>query len=407
MQTLFARYVFRQVATALLLILLALTAVLWIALALKSLNVVTSQGQTTVTFLKITFLALPNLVTIIAPVALMIASVQTLNRVNGDSELIVMTASGATVWFIARPFLVMAVIVSVLVALGSMIVNPWSARSLQLQIAKVRTDLISQVLKPGEFSTPEKGLAFHIRERDRNGVINGLLIRDTREKATSLTYLAERAQIVKQDGKPYLVMYAGHIVRKEPDKAAPQVIGFATYAFDIEQMAPQNKPVYIKPRARYMAELFSPDPKEPYFVRWPGRYRAELHERLSSVLYPFVFVLIVLSQLGHAQTTRQGRIQQITTAVVLTVAVRLGGLAATNLTVKQAWATPLLYLLPLGAIVWAIYLTHTKMQPRKISVLEQRWQSWLENTGDKIMTLFGRMTSGRKSSQPQIPVPPS
>ncbi len=407
MQTLFNRYVFRQIVTALLLILLALTAVLWIALALKSLNVVTSQGQTTFTFLKITFLALPNLVTIIAPVALMIAAVQTLNRINGDSELIVMTASGATVWFIARPFLLMALIVSVLVALGSMIVNPWSARSLQLQIAKVRTDLISQVLKPGEFSTPEKGLAFHIRGRDRNGVINGLLIRDTREKGTSLTYLAERAQIIKQNTKPYLVMYAGHIIRKELDKKAPQVIGFQTYAFDIEQMAPQNKPVYIKPRARYMNELLSPDPKEPYFIRWPGRYRAELHERLSSVLYPFVFVLIVLSQLGHAQTTRQGRIQQIATAIAFSVGIRLAGLAATNLTVKQAWATPLLYILPLGAMAWAIYATHTKMQPRKPSALERKLQGWIEMTVARMTEHTNRFGKRSKAIQPTASGPTS
>ena len=200
MQTLFARYMFRQLSASLLLILLALTAVLWIALALKSLDVVTSQGQTTWTFLKITFLALPNLMTIIAPVALMIATIQTLNRANGDSELIVLTASGATVWYIARPFLVMASLVALLVAWGGMSLNPWSARELQVQIAKVRTDLITQVLKPGQFSNPEQGLAFHIRERDRDGVIRGLLMRDTREKGTSLTYLAERARIIKEEG---------------------------------------------------------------------------------------------------------------------------------------------------------------------------------------------------------------
>lgn len=394
MQTLFARYVLRQVTGALLLILLALTAVLWIALALKSLNVVTSQGQTTWTFLKITFLALPNLLTVIAPVALMIAAIQTLNRSNGDSELIVLTASGATIWFVARPFLVMATIVSLCVAYGSMVVNPWSAKELQLQIAKVRTDLITQVLKPGQFANPEKGLAFHIRTRDRDGVIRGLMIRDTREKDSGLTYLAERAQIVKENGKPYLVMFAGNIIRKEVDKPSPQVIEFQTYAFDIEQMAPQDKRVYIKPRARTMGELFRPDTEDPYFKRWPGRYRAELHERLSSILYPFVFVIAVLSQLGHAQTTRQGRIQQIITTVVFCVGVRLGGLAASKLVVKHEWATLLLYAIPLAALAWTVYVSHSKMRPRKPSALErqlartidaglERWAKWKARMGRK------------------------
>ena len=45
--------------------------------------------------IKMTTLALPNLMAIIAPFSLLIASIHTLNRLNGDQELIVLTASGA------------------------------------------------------------------------------------------------------------------------------------------------------------------------------------------------------------------------------------------------------------------------------------------------------------------------
>ncbi|MGI9406330.1 MAG: LPS export ABC transporter permease LptF [Hyphomicrobiaceae bacterium] len=399
MQTLFARYIFRQATGALVLILLALTAVLWIALALKSLNVVTSQGQTTWTFIRITLLALPNLLTVIAPVALMIATIQTLNRANGDSELIVVTASGAPVWHIARPFLILAGFVAALIAVGATSLNPWSARALQSQIAQVRTDLITQVLKPGQFSSPETGLTFHIRDRDRNGVISGLLMRDNREKGQSLTYLAEQARITKENGKPYLVMISGHIIRKKLDRPVPQVIAFQTYAVDIEQMAPKSSTIWLKPKSRYIGELLNPDPKDKYFVRWPGKFRAELHERFVSILYPFVFVLIVLSQLGHAQTTRQGRIQQVINAVVLAGAVRLGGLALTKLVAKSAWAVPLLYLLPIAAIVLAACAVHIKMSPRKQSALGRK----IEDAQHALLAFVGRLIfPGRVGTVPGL-----
>ena len=89
----------------LLLILLSLGGIVWIGLALRELNVVTSQGQNAWTLLQMTTLALPNLLGVIAPFALLIAVVQVLSRLNGDSELIVLTASGATVWTVARPLL--------------------------------------------------------------------------------------------------------------------------------------------------------------------------------------------------------------------------------------------------------------------------------------------------------------
>ena len=63
---LFARYLFWQAAGALTLILLSLTGVVWIATALKQLNVVTGEGQAALEFIKMTLLAIPNLMAIIS-----------------------------------------------------------------------------------------------------------------------------------------------------------------------------------------------------------------------------------------------------------------------------------------------------------------------------------------------------
>ena len=59
--TIFERYVFRQAGGALLIILLSLSAIVWVALALRQLNVLTSQGQDVWMLFKMTTLALPNL----------------------------------------------------------------------------------------------------------------------------------------------------------------------------------------------------------------------------------------------------------------------------------------------------------------------------------------------------------
>ena len=84
----FARYVFRQTASAFLLILFSLCSIVWIALALRQLNVVTSQGQDTLTLIKMTTLALPNLMAIIAPVSFLIANeaLQKVKNLNTKSQ---------------------------------------------------------------------------------------------------------------------------------------------------------------------------------------------------------------------------------------------------------------------------------------------------------------------------------
>ena len=138
----FSRYVFRQAAGAFLLILLSLCSVVWIALALRQLNVVTNQGQDTWMLIKMTTLALPNLMAIIAPISFLIAALHTLNRLNTDSELIVLTASGSTVWSAARPLLLLAVLVTAGLALINHIAQPWSLRLLKDYIVQMRTDLL-------------------------------------------------------------------------------------------------------------------------------------------------------------------------------------------------------------------------------------------------------------------------
>ncbi len=372
MMTIFGRYLFRQTTGALLLILLSLTGVVWIALALRELNIVTSDGRDIWTFLKITTLTLPNLMALIAPVALLVAVIHVLTRLNGDSELIVLTASGATMWTVARPLLVVALLVSLGVSTVNHIVTPWSLRELRALIINSRTDLIGQAIQPGRFSTPEPHLTFHIRDRSPSGELLGILMQDQRDPKQSLSYLAERGVVRKQDGMSYLYMSTGHIVRRENSKDPPQIIAFDSYAVDLDRFEKPGAAPELRPRERYFSELANPLPNDPDYKRQPGFFRAELHERFSNPLYPFVFVIIALAFVGQAQSTRQNRVQSIALAVVLGFAVRVAGLAANNIVVLNQGAISVLYILPLAAILLAVGLIAVKARPRPGPTMSDR-----------------------------------
>jgi lipopolysaccharide export system permease protein len=361
----FGRYVLRQSGGALLLILFSLCGVVWIALALRQLDLITSQGQEAWTLLKMTTLALPNLMALIAPIALLIAVMHTLNRLNTDSELIVMTASGAAIWTIARPLLFLALIVSLAVAAVNHVVMPWSLRQLREYVIEVRTDLISQVLQPGKFSTPEANLTFHIRDRTYDGQLLGFLLHDARDPQQTMSYLAESGQIIKQGSSAFLVMTNGHIIRRAGANEPPQIIVFDSYAVDLDRFEPKGRRVELKPRERYFHELAFPNPGDPEFKRQAGQFRAELHERFASPLYPFAFVLIALAFAGNAQSTRQNRVEALVIGVVAAATCRLGGLAAQNLVVLRPSAVPLLYLIPTAACLIALALMHLNARPRR------------------------------------------
>ncbi len=353
--TIFEWYVFRQAGVALLIILLSLSGIVWVALALRQLNVVTSQGQDVWMLFRMTTLALPNLMAIIAPFSLLIAAIHTLNRLNGDSELIVLTASGATIWSIAKPLLLVAALVSLGVGFVNHVAMPWSLRLLREYVVQVRTNILTQVIQPGQFSSPEDDLTFHIRERTLNGELLGLIVHDTRDKTQSQSYLAERGVIVKRDPTNYLVMTNGHIVRRSGKDEPAQIIAFEKYAVDLDRFEKKlDDDEDLKPRERYLSELLHPEPNSRNYQAEPGKFRAELHERSSNPIYPLAFAMIALAAVGQAHSTRQGAMKQVTTAFVLSAMLRLGGLALNNVVVLDAHAVMLLYGVPLGAILVAL-----------------------------------------------------
>ena len=364
--TLFSRYMFRQVANAFIVILLTLTIVVWLATTLKELNLITSQGQGILLFLQMTLLGLPSLMALIAPNAVLMASLYTLDRMNGDSELIVMTSSGAPIWRIGAPLLALASLVSIGILLANVFLTPASMRALRDFVTQVRADLISQVLQPGRFSSPENGLTFHIRDRSLNGDLLGLLVHDERDEKQVMSYLAERGRIITNDEGSYLVMLDGYVHRynAEGKDRNVQIVAFDQNMLDLSEFAPKDTTSKdVRPREMYFSDLVSPDMNNKATQRGYGQIRGELHDRLATPLYPLVFAFIAIALLGHARTTRESRWGQILTAFGIALGLRVAGLTAGNVVPINPWAVLLVYGIPLGAIVVAAWAAHVRMSP--------------------------------------------
>jgi lipopolysaccharide export system permease protein len=370
--SLFSRYVFRQVANAFVIILVTLTTIVWLATALKQLDLIVSQGQGFVLFLKMTFLTLPSLMALIAPNAILMASLYTLDRMNGDSELIVMTAAGAPVWRIGAPFVLLASMVCVVILICNLWVMPASMRALRGLITQVRTDVISQVLQPGRFSSTEPGLTFHIRDRSPTGDLLGLLVHDERDDNQLMSYLADRGRIISNDDGAYLVMFDGHVHRyekKSPDQGI-QIVAFDQYIFNISDLNPKDAGSNeLRPRERYLSDLLNPGPNVLKTKGAADRLRTELHDRFSTPFYPLLFAVLAVAILGHARTTRESRWAQILLAAGIAVGLRVSGLTASNLVTLSAGATPLVYVIPIAAIIVAALTAHVRMSPELRSKL--------------------------------------
>ena len=355
------RYLFRTAIAACFSGLVVLTGVVWVTQALRQIDLITSKGQTIMIFLMITGLALPSLVAIIAPVALFAGILYTLNKLNGDSELVVMAASGVSPPRLLRPMALLSGLVFAVVAVLYIQVLPWTFGTIENLTTFVHADFIANFARPGAFSQLESGFVFHFRERTPDGALHGVFMQDQRDPAKVTTYTAEAGKTVDRGGASYLQLSKGVMLR--PQSAGDSaMVTFDDYTIDLSQFM-HAVSTMKRPRERSTTQLITPDAKDRADPALLGHIRSELLDRLASPFYAFAGGLIAFAALGEARTTRQGRGLAIAGAILSFAGVRMLGIAATTLSVGVPSAAIFVWMIPLAACLGALAVIFRRLIP--------------------------------------------
>ncbi|MCF8478043.1 MAG: LPS export ABC transporter permease LptF [Pseudolabrys sp.] len=353
------RYIFRTTLGAFLVILISLTAVIWVTQALRDIDLMTNQGQNILVFVGITGLIVPLLILVIAPIALLIAAAHVLNKLSTDSEIIVMNAAGMSPWVLFRAFMSAAIVVSILVMAISAYFAPKGLRMLRDWLTEVRANVVSTIVQPGRFTPIESGVTIHIRERRTNGQLVGIFLDDQRNPKERTNVLAETGELVDNDNGTFLVLQTGIVQRQETGKNDPAMVAFDRYAFDLSQFAGGAQSVKYSIRERYLWQLLFPDPKDQFYIEQPGQFRAELHDRLVAPLYPLAFTVIAFAYLGAPRTNRQSRTLSMVGTIGAVALLRLSGFASTVFGAGSPWMLAVQYIALAASFGGGIYVIRT------------------------------------------------
>jgi lipopolysaccharide export system permease protein len=313
----------------------------------------------------------------------MIAVMHSIGRLSNDSELIVMNAAGMSPWALFRPFLIMSITVSAVMTVIAAWLGPLGMQTLNDWANEVRADLVTNIVQPGRFNGFERGLTFHIRERQPNGVLLGVFVDDRRNPKERATFLGEKGTIVKDERGTFLVLENGSVQRLEivdrkaiaknakktaspsekntpPKEKDPTIVKYERYALDLAQAPTDQQSQRASARDRFVWQLLDNDPEKTKLT--PGQVRAELHDRIFAPIYPLVFTIITFAYLGAPRTTRQGRAMSIAGASIVIATLRLLGFVAIVLCVKYPWVLALQYTLLLVASLLGLYAIHRGLE---------------------------------------------
>jgi lipopolysaccharide export system permease protein len=383
------KYIFRTTLGSFAVVLVSLTGVIWITQALRGIDLMTSQGQTILTFLGFTGLVIPALALIIAPIALMIAISHTLNKLATDSEIIVMNAAGLSPLRLFRPFVYATCVVALMVAFIGSYLAPDGMRRLKLWDADITADILANILQPGHFTRLDDNLTIRIRERRPGGVLEGIFVDDSRDPKERVSIIADHGTVLKNERGSFLVLEDGNLERFETGKKDPALVAFGRYAFDMSKFSNQGRDVKLGIRERYIWELMWPSPTDPVYHELAGQFRAELHDRFMAPIYPFAFAALTFAFLGAPRTTRQSRNFSIGSSILAVLILRLAGFACSVMAVKSPMAPVIQYAMLAGAIAFGLWiiLYGVVIEPTAA------WTELANKSSERMSRLFGRFAA--------------
>lgn len=366
-------------------------AIVWTTQVLARIDLVTDGGQSAFTFFKVASLILPSVVPLVMAFSMLISVAQTLTTMNNDSELVVISAAGASRMAAIKPVVLLALAASIFAFVIDNSLDPYARQRGREIVAQARGDLLSLVIQEGTFRRMEDKLWVQIAQRLPDGRLGGIFIADSREPNIDLIYYAKTGVVTKVGDKSVLVMQEGELHRRPKGEPAT-IVRFTSNAFDLSSFTPGSDEVKLLPKDRTLPYLLNPDPNDRLFRREPQAYRAEIHRRLTEWVYPLVFGLIVLAVAGDPRSHRQQRVHPLVTAAAIALFVRWLGF----FTADQAQTNPLfgflVYLVPLGASLTAIgFIAANKPMELPLSVFERmalpfvRLGAWLAARRDALV----------------------
>ncbi|TVR98438.1 MAG: YjgP/YjgQ family permease [Rhodospirillales bacterium] len=360
----FNRQVTKQLLIGMLLVALILTGVLWLTQSLRFVDWIVNRGLDVGAFLTLVAMLVPNFLVIILPIAVFTTVLFVYSRLGNDRELVAMRAAGVSPLGLAKPAIVVALLVTAFSYGLYFSVLPASYAAFKDAQWLARQDYSRVLIEEGTFTDIGNGVTIYVRERDRDGGLRGILVHDSGSEGAPYTLIAERGSLVYGPDGSRVVLINGSRQEVNESGSYLSVLYFERYSHDLVDSAHADQSTrYRDARERSLLELLRADDDltvQPHDV---GKFKVEAHRRLTAPLAALGYPLVATVCLLAAPFRRGGQAPQTVVAVVTVLALALAALGLENLAARNLMLVPLLYVLALAPIFTGLWVLSGAPRP--------------------------------------------
>lgn len=204
------RYFTRQLIAIFIMLLLVLTGLAWMLQIMSMMKFLLNYGVELTSFLGLTILMVPFIISIIIPFVTFIAIIFVYNKLISDNEITVMAATGLSPRQIARPALILAVVLTIL----HFVLNIWIVPRTQSMFYStqwnLRYGLAHMKLQESAFTQITDGLVVYV-DKVSGHDLSQVMLSDMRDQDAPITIFAEKGKLVSTTRGLSIVMTNGSL----------------------------------------------------------------------------------------------------------------------------------------------------------------------------------------------------
>jgi lipopolysaccharide export system permease protein len=365
-----SRYLFVECTISLVSALLILTFLVMLPRILLLVDLWVNKGVSIGVLGQMTLLLIPQILVAALPMAVLTGILLALGRLSQDSEMVVMKASGVSLYQMLIPVALLAGICSVGALFFEMV---WVPNSFH-QFNQLRVSLVSSTtlnLKPQTFSHVVPNLTIYINKHDQVAqVMQGILIYDQRKTDAPVTLVASSGRLHRlPNGKAALFLTDGSR-HEQMSNTNYRQLKFATY--DLELGVSLGMGSVGKKRGIEEMDMDALDQMiQTGDSEESNQAQLEWHRRWAFPVATFILGILALP-LGVQQSHRSGRSYGLVVAV-LTLIVHVFLLSVGEATAKKELVSPLIgYGIPtliMGSLTLYIMINTARGRPFKLAVI--------------------------------------
>lgn len=327
------RAILQELLHTFLLSVVALNFIMMTEQILRLTQTLSSVGAGAWDFMRIIILIQPQITVLTIPMALLISILLCFGRLNGDSELVVLKASGMPFRRIACASFILGVAAFIFSIALSTTLGPACVRELRLSVHDIFARRAPYAIESGIFHTGFGGIVIHVKDKPAPDTLKGIFIHDSRRKGDPVVLYAKTGLINASGGEGGLTLdlYDGQIEISKEGRATE--IAFGSYSLALNAITEGPSERYTEANTKDLLDIADT-------VKGKDRRRALLEFWRRLTMPAVCLILMVLGPPLSLRAGKTGRLGGLVLGIAVFAAYYASLMYAENLALAgkvQIW----------------------------------------------------------------------